>query len=87
MSPLVVTERVVHTPACACVRWSVSLDPTTTHLPHKLSKVLTMCGIEVRATTTEMRVGQVVRTLKERVQCNLSSVTPAPNTVVPQAKG
>jgi hypothetical protein len=29
----------------------------------------------------------VVRTLKERVQCNLSSVTPAPNTVVPQAKG
>ena len=36
---------------------------------------------------TEMRAGSVVRTLKERVQCNLSSVTPAPNTVVPQAKG
>ena len=34
-----------------------------------------------------MRAVSVVRTLKEEMQCNLSSVTPAPNTVVPQAKG
>jgi hypothetical protein len=36
---------------------------------------------------TERRAVWVVQTLKEELQCNLLSVTPATNTVVPQAKG